>query len=248
MIEIDLSSGQVLRTSAEWQNLLKAEILVYDPDGWDRQNYEFSWNVEQITREEFMRRAMMSTCLRVNPALLDPTPFDPLKSLCQSANNFAVDRHDGQMYGDKLYAYHLDMVATLCRPYGYVVEAAAWLHDIIEDKKATRQEVRSRFGKEIYHLVDLLTDPPGKNRAERKAKAYPRIKSDERAVLIKLHDQYANIKCCIEDQNGRLLGMYLREHKDFYLGLYDPTHAQAGPVWDEMGELIEQALVTWKSL
>lgn len=36
--------------------------VVMDPDGWDRRNYEASWN-EPITEMEFLRRLQASTCL-----------------------------------------------------------------------------------------------------------------------------------------------------------------------------------------
>lgn len=38
-------------------------IQVLDPDGWNRMDYENSW-YEEITRDEFIRRATMSTCRR----------------------------------------------------------------------------------------------------------------------------------------------------------------------------------------
>jgi hypothetical protein len=49
----------MLRSSEEWS--LLCNIKVIDPDGWDRTNYEASW-AEEITRDEFMRRASVSTC------------------------------------------------------------------------------------------------------------------------------------------------------------------------------------------
>ena len=58
------------KTSAEWQ-VLKPKIIVYDPDGWDRQDYEYSWNVEQITETEYKRRRSLSTCKwTVSPLIL----------------------------------------------------------------------------------------------------------------------------------------------------------------------------------
>lgn len=34
---------------------------VTEPDGWDRENYEYSWNIEEITKTEFERRLTKST-------------------------------------------------------------------------------------------------------------------------------------------------------------------------------------------
>lgn len=41
---------------------LRTGIRVVDPDGWDRKNYLFSWQ-EPITRDEFLARAELSTCM-----------------------------------------------------------------------------------------------------------------------------------------------------------------------------------------
>ncbi len=54
---------EVLRTSEEWQKLLGVEVL--DPDGWDRQNLEYSFYQEQITRKEFEKRLDTSTTCRM---------------------------------------------------------------------------------------------------------------------------------------------------------------------------------------
>ena len=48
-------------TSQEWQEL-HPDIVVMDPDGWDRKNYQFSWYEEQITEGEYFIRRLSSTC------------------------------------------------------------------------------------------------------------------------------------------------------------------------------------------
>ena len=37
--------------------------MIYDADGWDRSNFQYSFYEELITNEEFNQRLMMSTCL-----------------------------------------------------------------------------------------------------------------------------------------------------------------------------------------
>jgi hypothetical protein len=49
----------IKRSSHFWSNETGIEVL--DPDGWNRMDYEKSW-AEEITRDEFIRRAGMSTC------------------------------------------------------------------------------------------------------------------------------------------------------------------------------------------
>lgn len=49
-----------LRTSKDWLSENKF-IDIIDPDGWDRENYNYSFNEELIDFEEFNRRIMKST-------------------------------------------------------------------------------------------------------------------------------------------------------------------------------------------
>lgn len=53
----------VKKSSEEWAKELaaKCEIIVMDPDGWDRKNFVHSW-AERITKEEFVKRVTVSTC------------------------------------------------------------------------------------------------------------------------------------------------------------------------------------------
>ena len=47
------------KVSSEWIKEYNVKIL--DPDGWDRKNYDYSFNKEKITRKEFERRLVLST-------------------------------------------------------------------------------------------------------------------------------------------------------------------------------------------
>ena len=54
-------------TSKEWLQQPKYYgLVVYDPDGWDRSNYEYSFNVELITEDEFKKRLARSTAIWSN--------------------------------------------------------------------------------------------------------------------------------------------------------------------------------------
>jgi hypothetical protein len=54
-------SEEIKKTSADWQEE-KPYPVVYDPDGWDRKNFQFSWFEELITEEEYETRTLKSTC------------------------------------------------------------------------------------------------------------------------------------------------------------------------------------------
>lgn len=51
------------KTSKEWYKLVPIEfkLTILDPDGWDRTNYDYSFNQELITKNEFMNRLASST-------------------------------------------------------------------------------------------------------------------------------------------------------------------------------------------
>lgn len=53
------------RTSEDWHEKWSKEsgMSVYDPDGWDRANFNFSWYEELITFGEFSERVIRSTCI-----------------------------------------------------------------------------------------------------------------------------------------------------------------------------------------
>lgn len=56
---------KVRKTSEKWLSEIPEEygIILSDPDGWGRVNYEHSFYEELITEEEFKRRLMDSTCM-----------------------------------------------------------------------------------------------------------------------------------------------------------------------------------------
>ena len=59
MTEVNIKDGK-LRTSEEWQKL-QPDTVILDPDGWDRQNFEYSWYEEKISLAEYGKRSNSST-------------------------------------------------------------------------------------------------------------------------------------------------------------------------------------------
>lgn len=64
---------EIKKTSQQWYESIPKEFkfIIMDPDGWDRKNYEYSFNEELITKEEFVRRTRNSTCMRFNTIMPD---------------------------------------------------------------------------------------------------------------------------------------------------------------------------------
>ena len=49
------------KSAAEWHEELNPDVTVYDYDGFDRSNFVFSWNEEQLTKVEYNDKLMMCT-------------------------------------------------------------------------------------------------------------------------------------------------------------------------------------------
>jgi guanosine-3',5'-bis(diphosphate) 3'-pyrophosphohydrolase len=158
----------------------------------------------------------------------------------QGARSFAIEMHGGQLYGDRPYSFHLDQVAEIASSYGHQAETLAFLHDTVEDTSATLDEVRERFGSFIADCVALLTDQPGENRKERKAKTYAKLAevNDERqlALIVKAADRLANVRACVADGNERLLSVYRGEHEVFKLAAF--RAGLCDELWGELGSLL----------
>ena len=134
---------------------------------------------------------------------------------------YAKEKHAGQKYGEHDYVYHLDMVYAVAVEHNLpdVVRAAAYLHDVLEDTPTTYSDIVDEFGsEELANLVHCVTDEKGKNRKERKALTYPKIRSNENAVALKLCDRIANILESAHN-NESLFKMYRKEQPDFEANL-----------------------------
>lgn len=93
---------------------------------------------------------------------------------------------------------HAGQTDKLGRPYidhprrvaGRLVDATwdelvlAWLHDVVEDTCVTLEAIVEAFGPDIAASLDAITHRPGEPRAE----YYARVRTDSRALKVKLAD------------------------------------------------------------
>jgi len=152
------------------------------------------------------------------------------------AREFAIRRHGGQKYGKHPYSVHLDAVANISLDYGDDAVAIAYLHDVVEDTDTTLNEIEAEFGLFISQCVSLLTDEPGVNRKERKAKTYEKMTNVsgefKLALIVKTADRLANIRACVAQNNRGLFRMYTKEHSVFKQAVYRLNLCE--PLWQEM--------------
>lgn len=132
------------------------------------------------------------------------------------ARAFATHKHEGQKYGEKPYTVHLAAVRDVLLSVGVLDDEplgiAAWLHDTVEDTSTTREEIEVRFGADVASLVWAVTGV-GKNRKERNANAYEKIRAYPLAATLKLADRIANVEASANVPDK--LAMYRKEWPSF---------------------------------
>lgn len=163
-------------------------------------------------------------------------------TLSQHAKHYASARHEAvcHRYGNRPYAYHLQMVADTAGLFldGYppaereVILAACWCHDLIEDARETYNDVKAQVGETVAEIVFALTNEKGRTRAERaNDRYYAGIRATPHAALVKLCDRIANVRASRED-GGRLFEVYRAEYPAFREKLYEPGKLEA--LWSRL--------------
>lgn len=145
----------------------------------------------------------------------------------KKAIQFASKAHEGQTYSD-VYSYvrHLEMVYEVLVEFGFgedeTLMVSGWLHDVIEDTDASYQTVKKEFGLVVAEAVYGVTDEIGRNRKEKKAKTYPKIRDNDDSLALKLADRIANVKfsCNGVFGNPSKFNMYRDEQEEFELELW----------------------------
>ena len=162
------------------------------------------------------------------------------------AREWAIEQHGEQRYGKgddaRPYAYHLGAVAAIAAPYGEEAEVVAWLHDVIEDTGRCEADVAGAFGARVAHLVMLLTDEPGFDRAEKKRRSHAKLAgvdgADSVALIVKAADRLANLRESAKPgpQNEKKLAKYRGEHPAFRRAAYRPGLCDS--LWAEIDSII----------
>lgn len=164
-------------------------------------------------------------------------PNDPVALAKQFANMLFIDK--GQFYDGKPYVAHLDAtVRTLLHfdETGKDMLAAAYLHDTLEDCEVSQLTIKDLFGERVAELVWAVTDEPGANRKERKAKTYPKIKNTPGALMIKLADRIANLENAATTGNERMTKMYRKEWEEMQKALR--TVGELDEMWRRVEALL----------
>jgi GTP pyrophosphokinase len=149
-------------------------------------------------------------------------------TLIRKAWDFCVKHHAGQMRasGEPYIIHPLEVAEVLAEmKMDATANAAGLLHDAVEDTPATSEEIETKFGDQVAHIVEGVTKIDKiqfANREDRQAenvrKMLLAMVSDVRVVLIKLADRLHNMRT-LEHLKPERQEAIARETMDIYAPL-----------------------------
>ena len=124
--------------------------------------------------------------------------------LVYDAYNFGKKAHHGQKRkSGEPYFNHCVAVATILADWGMDqnMVIGGLLHDTIEDTEVTKEDISKRYGDDVLHLVESVTNLSGikfnsrnHKKAENFMKMFISFANDIRAIIIKLADRLHNLR------------------------------------------------------
>jgi (p)ppGpp synthase/HD superfamily hydrolase len=167
---------------------------------------------------------------------------------------FCARSHGDQLYDedrDLSYPYHLNKVEEVAVRFGFrsrTIRMICQGHDVIEDPKLTPRELLlAGASRVVVNAIMALSDEPGASRAERKAKTYPKIAKNRRALIVKLCDRIANVEFGIATGNIAKFTMYKSEFPEFQRQLRNRNDAALEPMWKHLEYLFQNGLELMRS-
>ena len=124
--------------------------------------------------------------------------------LVYDAYNFGKAAHKGQKRkSGEPYFIHCVAVATILADWGMDknMVISGLLHDTIEDTNISKEDIINRYGEDVLHLVESVTNLSGikfnsrnHKKAENFMKMFISFANDIRAIIIKLADRLHNLR------------------------------------------------------
>ena len=153
-------------------------------------------------------------------------------------------------YGNQPYVEHIKDVRRVLNHFGFTefshpeLHGGAIGHDTFEDiPQASRNSIETIINDHLIlgvprEWIDIalgVTQEPGANRKERIKNTYPKIRSNEKFIILKLADRIADLENALDQSKVKIQQRYAREHQAFRdnLASYSPTSA------NEMWKLLD---------
>ncbi|QDP59489.1 MAG: putative GTP pyrophosphokinase [Prokaryotic dsDNA virus sp.] len=147
----------------------------------------------------------------------------------EMAEELALEAHQGQEYGNLEYGEHLaDVACTVQRLVDqhfsdsiaydptplFKMLQVAWLHDILEDTYITEDILRAKgFEEDVITSVQLVTKEEGYDYNE----YIERIKTDQKALVVKLADTISNLSFSMVNGDSRRIAKYRKQYDLLFL-------------------------------
>ncbi len=156
---------------------------------------------------------------------------------------FCARSHGDQQYDSGLsYDFHLNKVEEVAVRFGFRTRTIRMIcqgHDVVEDPKLTaRQLLNAGASRIVVNAILALSE----TREERKAKTYPKIQKNRRALIVKLCDRIANVEYGIATGNIAKFTMYRGEFPEFERQLRNRTDLALEPMWKHLAYLFANGL------
>lgn len=177
--------------------------------------------------------------IRINDVLDRVADYSPDTDLdiIDRAYIFSARVHEGQMRlsGEPYLSHPLEVAGILAdMNLDPVSIAAGLLHDVVEDTRATPEEIESMFGPEVRHIVSGVTKISALPLASSQARQAESIRKmilamadDIRVILIKLADRLHNMRTLKFHQSDKKKAKIAQETMD----IYAPLAARLGIYW-----------------
>lgn len=143
----------------------------------------------------------------------------------QKFNIWCIERHDvfcNQKYDTKFpYSMHLYFVVSQAKRFKDLLHpqeleiaiSGCYGHDLIEDARATYNDIMNMVGKEVADIIYACTEDKGRNRTERHSeKYYKELANNRLAIFVKLCDILANVQYSILT-NSSMYNKHKLEHE-----------------------------------
>lgn len=137
-------------------------------------------------------------------------------NLIERAKEFATNAHKGQLRRDGMTPYieHPKAVVKILledKINDNNIIASAWLHDVIEDCGATKEEIEREFNSEIVRIVSALSRNCSRSEYNKKI-----INSDFAIQVIKIADTISNCHDLFEGIGEKTIKRKIYDCKNVY--------------------------------
>lgn len=134
--------------------------------------------------------------------------YSDAKETIARAIKLGSTAHKDDKWGELPYTVHLALVASEIRsiaPEYPLLEAAAWLHDVIEDHPEFTEQVQREFP-EIYPIVRMVSRVDGETYSEFIQRILDSYEDD--SIMLKLADMRVNLGNLAESSKAGLRSRY----------------------------------------